>query len=66
MHVFPYWDFNPGQLIDVRIASNADVVELLVNGVSKGRQRINHTGESKLTGVQDCVREGGDYRSSLR
>ena len=60
MHVFPYWDFNPGQLIDVRIASNADVVELLVNGVSKGRQRINHTGESKLTGDYRIAYEKGE------
>ena len=60
VHVFPYWDFNPGQLIDVRIASNADVVELLVNGVSKGRQRINHTGESKLTGDYRIAYEKGE------
>ena len=60
IHVYPYWDFNPGQLIDVRIASNADVVELLVNGVSKGRQRINHTGESKLTGDYRIAYEKGE------
>ncbi len=42
VHVFPYWDFNEGQLIDVRAASNADAVELFVNGVSKGRKVIDH------------------------
>ncbi len=43
VHVFPYWDFNEGQLIDVRVASNASVVELFVNGRSLGKKTIDHT-----------------------
>lgn len=35
IHVYPYWDFNPGQQVDVRITSNAPEVELFVNGVSQ-------------------------------
>lgn len=31
VHIFPYWDFNEGQLIDVRVASNCDKVELYFN-----------------------------------
>ena len=42
VHVFPYWDFNEGQIIDVRIASNAPCVELIVNGESLGRKSIDH------------------------
>lgn len=42
VHVYPYWDFNPGQQVDVRITSNAPEVELFVNGVSQGKQRIDH------------------------
>ncbi len=42
VHVFPYWDFNPGQMIDVRICSNAPEVELLLNGKSLGRQKLSH------------------------
>ena len=42
VHVYPYWDFNPGQQVDVRITSNASEVELFVNGVSQGRQQIDH------------------------
>ncbi len=42
VHVFPYWDFNEGQQIDVRVVSNAPLVELFVNGVSKGQRRIDH------------------------
>lgn len=42
VHVFPYWDFNEGQQIDVRVCSNAPVVELFLNGVSLGRQELTH------------------------
>lgn len=42
VHVFPYWDFNEGQLIDVRIASNANTVELICNGESLGKKSIDH------------------------
>ena len=42
VHVYPYWDFNPGQAVDVRITSNAPEVELFVNGISQGRQQIDH------------------------
>ena len=42
IHVFPYWDFNPGQMIDVRVCSNAPVVELFINGKSLGRQELTH------------------------
>ena len=37
LHLLPYWDFNPGQTIDVSILSNLPQVELIVNGVSQGR-----------------------------
>ncbi|MCM1268655.1 MAG: DUF4982 domain-containing protein [Bacteroidales bacterium] len=42
VHIFPYWDFNEGQLIDVRVCSNAPDVELFVNGRSLGRQHLTH------------------------
>ena len=42
VHLFPYWDFNPGQIIDVRACTNAPAVELFVNGVSQGRREIDH------------------------
>lgn len=42
VHVFPYWDFNDGQIIDVRVCSNADVVELFVNGKSCGTQELDN------------------------
>ncbi len=42
VHIFPYWDFNVGQRIDVRIASNQPKVELFVEGVSQGVREIRH------------------------
>lgn len=40
LHLLPYWDFNPGQKIDVCILSNLPEVELLVNGVSQGKRSL--------------------------
>ena len=42
IHIFPYWDFNEGQSIDVRVCSNAPFVELFCNGQSCGRQQLTH------------------------
>lgn len=50
IHIFPYWDFNPGQLIDVRVVSNAPEIELFVNGESQGRVKLDHEKGTKLTG----------------
>ena len=50
VHIFPYWDFSPGQIVDVRICSNAPKVELFVNGVSQGTYDIDHEKEKKLLG----------------
>ncbi len=42
VHAFPYWDFNEGQMIDVRVCSNADTVELFLNDRSLGKQNLTH------------------------
>lgn len=47
VHVFPYWDFSPGQPIDVRVCSNAPEVELFAGGQSLGRRRLG-IAENKL------------------
>jgi len=49
VHLFPYWDWSPGQPIDVRIASNAPEVELYLNGVSLGRREADHANGARLT-----------------
>lgn len=50
VHLLPYWDFNIGQLIDIRAYTNAPQVELLFNGSSCGVQRIDHAHGTKLAG----------------
>lgn len=50
VHIFPYWDFNEGQLIDVRICSNAPKVECFFNGQSQGTFEIDHEKGQKLIG----------------
>ena len=42
VHLLPYWDWNEGQLIDVKAYTNSESVELFFNGTSLGRQKINH------------------------
>lgn len=41
LHLFPYWDFSPGELIDVRVCTNAPETELFLNGESLGRRKLN-------------------------
>lgn len=50
IHLFPYWDFNVGQLIDIRVCSNAPKVELFFNGESKGCFEIDHQYGKQLLG----------------
>lgn len=42
VHLMPYWDYNPGQLIDVVVYSNAPTVGLFLNGELIGKQNIDH------------------------
>lgn len=59
VHVFPYWDFNPGQRIDIQVCSNAPAVELFVNGKSLGRREIGHRHGRELSiGYQAAYEPG--------
>lgn len=49
VHIFPYWDFNDGMPIDVRVCSNAPKVELFYNGTSLGVTEIDHLHGQRLT-----------------
>ena len=46
LHLFPHWNWpgKEGKEIAVWVYSNLDEVELLVNGVSAGRQKVPHLG----------------------
>ncbi len=50
VHLFPYWDFNVGQQIDVRACTNAPSVELFFNGESMGVCAIDHAHGQELAG----------------
>lgn len=50
VHLFPYWDFSEGQLVDVRVCSNAPVVELFLNDASQGKFHIDHARGTRLVG----------------
>lgn len=50
VHLLPYWDFNEGQLIDIKIYSNAPKTELFLNGQSMGTYEIDHAAGKKLSG----------------
>ncbi|MDF2590349.1 MAG: glycoside hydrolase [Anaerocolumna sp.] len=50
VHLLPYWDFNEGQLIDIRIYSNAPKTELFFNDKSLGVYEIDHVNGKQLSG----------------
>ena len=50
VHIFPYWDFNKGQIIDVRVCSNAPKIELQLNGETIGTHEIDHQHGTELLG----------------
>lgn len=60
VHLYPYWDWNPGQLIDVRACTNGDSVELFVNGRSQGRQQIDHIQGRQFQGDWQVPYEPGE------
>ena len=65
IHMWPYWDFNPGQEMDIRICSNAPYVELFVNGKSCGKQELNNAPGSGHHIIADyCVKyERGEIKA---
>ena len=63
VHIFPYWDFNDGQLIDVRVCTNAPLVELLLNGKSLGIQKLDHTHGNTLLGEWKIPYQKGELRA---
>lgn len=63
VHLFPYWDFNEGQMIDVRACTNAAAAELFVNGQSQGVYRIDHKAGTQLTGNWTVPYHAGEIRA---
>ncbi|MCR2802486.1 glycoside hydrolase family 2 TIM barrel-domain containing protein [Paenibacillus soyae] len=63
VHVFPYWDFNDGQMIDVRVCSNAPKIELLADGVSVGTHIIDHEHGAQLVGWWKLPYASGEIKA---
>ena len=63
VHIFPYWDFSDGQLIDVRVCSNAPFIELFFNNISQGKFHIDHENGDQLLGEWQLSYKEGTLRA---
>ena len=63
IHIFPYWDFNVGQIIDVRVASNAPKIELQLNGKTIGTFEPEHKSGTQLVGWWKVPYEPGELKA---
>ncbi|WP_160693140.1 glycoside hydrolase family 2 TIM barrel-domain containing protein [Clostridium sp. C2-6-12] len=63
VHIFPYWDFNIGQIIDVRVCSNAPKIELYLNEKLVGTFNIDHEHGNELVGVWKVPYEPGEIKA---
>ena len=63
IHILPYWDFNEGQLIDIRVYSNAPKIELFCNEVSVGTYDIDHEHGTRLYGAWQLPYKAGEIKA---
>ena len=63
IHLFPYWDFNPGQTIDVRVATNAPRVKLFLNDKEIGERLINHQEDYDIIPSWQVAYEPGELKA---
>lgn len=63
IHILPYWDFNPGQIIDVRVCTNAPRMQLFLNGKSIGSCDVDHENGKKLNGCWKVPYTPGELRA---
>ncbi|WP_251549781.1 glycoside hydrolase family 2 TIM barrel-domain containing protein [Neobacillus muris] len=63
VHIFPFWDFSPGQMIDVRVCSNAPKIELQFNGVTIGTHDIDHEHGTELVGWWQIPYQEGEVKA---
>ena len=59
VHIGVYWDWNPGQMIDIRVMSNCAETELFLNGNSLGRKQLNRKDPETCTAVWKIPYEPG-------
>ena len=63
IHIFPYWDFNEGQIIDVRVCSNAPHIELMLNGETVGTYDIDFEHGNQLVGWWRIPYQEGELKA---
>jgi beta-galactosidase len=63
IHLLPYWDFNVGQLIDIRVYSNAPKTELFFNEKSMGSFEIDHHNGKQLSGEWQIPYQPGTLKA---
>ncbi|MFC5467050.1 glycoside hydrolase family 2 TIM barrel-domain containing protein [Lederbergia graminis] len=63
VHILPYWDWNEGQIIDVRVCSNAPKIELKLNGKTIGTHKIDHQKGFEITGWWKVPYEHGELKA---
>lgn len=63
VHIFPYWDFNEGQLIDVSVCSNAPKIELQFNGKTLGTRKIDHQHGKELVARWKIPYQKGELKA---
>lgn len=63
IHIFPYWDFNEGQKIDIRVCSNTPWVELKKNGKSLGCFKLDHKEGENLVAHFETIYEKGEIEA---
>lgn len=63
VHILPYWDFNEGQIIDVRVSSNAPKIELQFNGETVGIHHIDHQHGKDIVGWWKLPYKPGELKA---
>ena len=63
LHIGVYWDWNPGQLIDVPVMTNYGRVELLLNGRSLGVKDVSPDSAETCLPVWKVPYEPGELRA---
>lgn len=63
VHIGVTWDWNPGQMIDVPVMTNAASVELFLNGVSLGRRVVDARDSERCRPVWQLAFTPGELRA---
>ena len=63
IHIGIYWNWNPGQLIDIRVMSNCPRTELYLNGMSLGIREIDRHNPERCFAMWQVPFEEGEIEA---